>query len=99
MPSRGAMLEANLAVGRRKLPWPGTEHQLLVDLIGTDAAGTEAEELDKILSSIVDVPGVRDAKSLADVARQATALAKARYPDFNDSLCSEIGRYASFIWR
>ena len=98
-PSRALLLEAYLAVGTRKEPWPGTEYQRLVDLVGADVAAAEAKELDAILSSIVDAPEVRDAKTLADVGSQASALAKALYPDFGDSLCSAIGRYASFQWR
>ena len=92
-------MEAYLAAGTRTQPWPGTEHQRLVDLIGTDAAEAEAKELDGILSTILDGSGVRDAKTLADVATQASALAKTLYPDFGESLCREIGRYASYQWK
>lgn len=98
-PNRAVLLEAYLELGTRTKPWPGTEYQRVVDLVGVNAAAAEAKELDAILASIVDVPEVRDARTLADVESQATALAKVLYPDFSDSLCREIGRYASFLWR
>jgi hypothetical protein len=98
-PSQALLLEAYLELGTRKKPWPGTEYQRLVDLVGASAAAVEARELDAILASIVDVPEVRDAPTLTDVSNQATALAKALHPDFSDSLCDEIGRYASYQWR
>lgn len=98
-PSRALLLEAYLELGTRTKPWPGTEFQRLVDLVEDDAAVAEAKEMDAILGSIVDVAEVRDAPTIADVACQATALAKIMYPEFSDSLCREIGRYASFQWR
>lgn len=97
-PTLGDALAAYLGLGACNLPWPGTDYDRLVDLVG-DNAGALQKRLEAVLSSIDDTDAFIAAKSLSDIATLAAARAKHLHPEFNDVLCAEIGRYFSYSWK